>query len=240
MLDGGGSPEYTDYNIGDSEVVPYLNAKGISKLDCIILSHYDKDHAQGVISAIRNLKVDNIIMPDYIDSGIYKETIKKEAKLRNIDITYINKTQRHKLAENLYAKFIYTDKQQQADNSNDASLVTHLTYGNVKMLFTGDITRRIEAELSDINCDILKIPHHGSKTSTSEYLLSKTTPIYSVFCVGANNPYGHPVPGVLERCKKYESEIIRTDECGDVHFFIDTNRIHNVSSFNKMALKKKR
>jgi len=239
MIDGGGSPEYTDYNIGDSEVIPYLSANGISKLDCIILSHYDKDHAQGIVSAIRNLKVDNIIMPDYIDSGIYKETIKKEAKLRNIDITYIRETQRHKLAENLYAKFIYTEGQQQADNSNDASLVTHLTYGNVKMLFTGDITRPVEAGLSDINCDILKIPHHGSKTSTSEYLLSKTTPIYSVFCVGENNPYGHPVPMVLNRCRKYGSEIIRTDECGDVHFYINTNKIHSVSSFRKGSLTKK-
>jgi len=109
----------------------------------------------------------------------------------------------------------------------------------VKMLFTGDITRPVEAGLSDINCDILKIPHHGSKTSTSEYLLSKTTPIYSVFCVGENNPYGHPVPMVLNRCRKYGSEIIRTDECGDVHFYINTNKIHSVSSFRKGSLTKK-
>ena len=233
MIDGGGAPEYSDYNIGDAEVVPYLLSNGISKLDKIILSHYDKDHSQGVISAMKNIRVSELIMPAYAPNDEYRRLLENTALSENVRITFITETTDMQLGKDASAEFIYTDMQKNSKNANDCSLVTKFIYGSTTFLFTGDITRRVEAVLEDIDCDILKIPHHGSKTSTSERLLMKTTPRYSIFCLGKDNTYGFPHTAVVDRCRKYGTEMLRTDELGDIHFYLNKHGIKKLSSFQK-------
>jgi len=108
-------------------------------------------------------------------------------------------------------------------DENNQSLVLDVTYKKYKMLFTGDIEKALEMELVkklDSNYDLLKVPHHGSKTSSTNEFVEKVRPKYSIIQVGKNN-YGHPDSNVLDRYKSFNSEILRNDLNGCIIFKLD-------------------
>ena len=233
MIDGGGSAPYTDYDIGKAEVLPYLSHKGINRIDAIVLSHYDKDHADGVITVMQNMPVEEIFIPDYLPKNSLRDIIENEAKNHNITINYITKPGKIHITDELDCNVLLCDTY---GDSNDNSVVCKITYGQTSILFPGDISIFNEYKLTDTKADILKVPHHGSSTSSSVSFINKTDPQYSIISVGSNNPYGHPVPEVVDRYTKQGSRVLRTDICGDIHFIIGKSGIKRVYSFKEWFL----
>lgn len=232
MIDGGGSPEYSDYSIGEAEVLPYLEARGINKIDFAIVSHYHKDHIDGVITVIQNIKVKELFIPDYLPNSKYRDIIEEEARLHGVKITPVKGAQSVDLTDRLKADFYYTAPGTGADE-NDNSLVVKLSYGDTSMLFTGDISRLSENSLDIYDTDILKVPHHGSITSSSESFIRKTSPDFAVITVGENNSYGLPAEPVVKRYKEAGSIICRTDKYGDIHFILSGKRIKRAYGFKE-------
>ncbi len=230
MVDGGGSPVYSDYDIGAAEVVPYLRKNGIMEVETIILSHYDKDHADGIVTVMDNLPVKEIFMPDYLPNNSYRDIIEAKAAEKGVAVHYISSSCRASL-ENTDIEFIYTDAQKNAGDENGKSLAAKITYEGTSVLYTGDITRESEAGISDVKCDIMKIPHHGSKTSTSQHLLDEARPVFCVFSLGKDNMFKFPNQLVVDRCINSGCKIYRTDRCGDIHFYIDKSGIKKIYCF---------
>ena len=108
---------------------------------------------------------------------------------------------------------------------NETSIIFHLFFGKTAFLFTGDIGAKTEEKVIDNNVslasDILKVPHHGSKYSSSEPFLEKIHPTVAAISVGKDNRYGLPTPEVLQRLKKFDINILRTDELGTIEIKTD-------------------
>lgn len=230
MIDGGGSPEYSDYDIGKAEVIPYLASNGINKIDSILVSHYDKDHADGVITVMRTMAVDQIFIPDYLPNNDLRDIIEAEALAHNIKVNHVSQPGEISLSKDLSCQILLCDK---TASQNDNSLVAKVMYGQVSVLFPGDISVFAESKLVDTKADILKVAHHGSITSTGERFIKNTDPKYCIISVGENNPYGHPAPAVLNRCVRQGSTVLRTDMCGDIHFIIKKEGIKRVYTFKE-------
>ena len=235
MVDGGGSAVYSDYDVGSAEVVPYLTANGITDLESIVISHYDKDHTDAILSVAEIMDIDRIYMPDYEPDNDYRKSIEDLAQEKNIEICLVEGPCELELPGRLKGRVIYHEK---SDYGNDNSLVVKMTYGETDMLFTGDISTYAEYKLPDVPVEILKVPHHGSKTSSSTDLILKTGADYNVICVGENNPYNHPSDIVLERYKKANARVLRTDLEGDIHFVIGKDKIKRVWSLRNICIKK--
>lgn len=230
MVDGGGSASYSTYDVGSAEVMPMLRKNGVEKVEAVILSHYDKDHADGIVTVMDNLEVGEIFMPDYLPNTPYRDIIESKAAETGTRVHYINSSCAMSVADVL-VKFIYSDFQKNSDNDNDKSLIAKVSYGNTSVLYTGDISRLSELGIEKEKCDILKIPHHGSKSSTSEHLLRNTMPAFCVFCLGEDNVFDFPNKLVVDRCINSGCKLYRTDKNGDIHFYADKMGIKRIYCF---------
>lgn len=230
MVDGGGSEHYSDFDIGAAEVIPYLEYRGINKIDTVVVSHYDKDHADGIVTVMRHMQVKEIFMPDYLPNNDYRDIIEEEAIKQNTKLSYISEPCTVNPKSGGKCEFLYCDTE---SAGNDGSLVARITLGKTAILFTGDISSFAEYNLPDTRADIIKVPHHGSRYSSSEKLIETTDADFGVICVGENNPYGHPAKSVLERYEKQGTDILRTDLLGDIHFIIGKTRIKRIYGFRE-------
>jgi len=223
-----------------SKIMPFWDRT----IDLIILSHPEKDHIAGLIDVLENYKVENIlwtgIVRDTAEYRKWEELIEKEgAKI------FIAKSSQKIKAGEIFINTFYpfeSFKDERFKNSNDTSIVSKLIFGNNSFLFTGDITKITERKLieKDINLksNILKVGHHGSKTSTTEEFLERISPEMAVISVGGKkdvkgedcdnkerNRYGHPNCEVLERLEKFDILILRTDKNGDIKVISDGSNL---------------
>lgn len=230
MVDGGGSEHYSSYDIGEAEVIPYLEARGIRKIDTVILSHYDKDHADGIVTVMKHMPVGEIFMPDYLPNNDYRDIIEAEAEKQNTRLNLVKRDTTATLKAGCRCEFLgVTDSL----DENDSSLVARITIGGTSVLFTGDISAFGEQNLPPVKADIVKVPHHGSKYSSSEGFIKSADGDFGVICVGENNSYGHPAKEVLARYENQGTEILRTDLLGDIHFIIGKSGIKRIYSFRE-------
>lgn len=219
LVDGGGAAEYdTHYDVGKRDVLPYLRYSKIDTIDHVFISHYHKDHADGIVSLIENIKINNIFLPDCLPENEYRVIIEEKAKKKNINIHYITEPEKIDLGHGAFAEVIYFDKN--AKDENDTSVVMRITYDGISCLYTGDITEDTEKKLLDydIKADIIKVPHHGSYTSSSADFVKEVGADYAVIQVSANNNYGHPSKSAIQNYEKYNSQILRTDINGCITF----------------------
>ena len=221
LVDTGGKFNYQKENwqlkktssYAERVIIPYLKATGIIKIDYLILTHGDYDHMGESISFVEHFPVKNVILNHDTYNDLEQELI---FLLKEKGIDYLQNVTSISAAD-LQLQFL---NHTMYDNENDNSNVIYLELGTLKTLFMGDASTKVETDLlkqyqlSDI--DILKVGHHGSKTSTSRKLIDVITPQYALISVGKNNRYGHPDKQVLNRLK--QSKIYRTDEHGSVVF----------------------
>ena len=108
---------------------------------------------------------------------------------------------------------------------NEVSNVYRVRYGNASFLFTGDLVQEHEEKMIargiDLHTTVLKVPHHGSDTSSSEHFVQATNPLYAIYCVGADNSFGHPRPDVVARYERVGAQTLRTDRDGAIIFHTD-------------------
>ena len=212
LIDTGGIPEYKKtYDIAANTLVPYLKAEGIDHLDYLITTHGDIDHMGESINLIKKFKVNNVIF----NNGEYN----------NLELKLINHLKKHNIPyykgiEKISVKntsLVFLNNKIY-ENENDNSNIVYMNIENIRLLFMGDASIEVEKNLLKKynlkNIDILKVGHHGSKTSSSTSFINQINPKYSLISVGENNSYGHPHKEVIKNLNK--SKIYRTDIYGGV------------------------
>lgn len=215
LIDGGRFDERTGFDAGKSIVEPYLLMSGISSLDAVIVTHPDSDHMGGLLSIIKDMRVERVMVPQIHDDNLFKNffTVLRD-KAIPVKILYRGEKM---YIDGITFEVINPSKNTSFDSDNDNSLVLRLLYKKASMLFTGDMGFNAERELIangiELKSDILKVSHHGSATATSKEFIEAVKPIISVISVGENN-YGHPSGIVLKTLQ--HTRIFRTDMNGAV------------------------
>ena len=219
LIDGGGAPAFqTDYNVGESVYLPYLVSHGLTNVDTAVVSHYHKDHVEGIITAAENLRIKRIAMPDTAPDNEYRKKLEQIAGERNIEILYLKEGDELVYRSGLKLKILAPDDEQlSGTDENDTSIVAEVHYGKFTALFTGDSGDKVNENYAR-NIDILKAAHHGSETSNDMDFVEHVRPKYTVISVGDDNEYDLPSDLVVSRYKQVGSDILRTDELGDIRF----------------------
>ena len=218
LIDTGGL-YLSGYNISKNKTVPYLNSLGISKIDLLILTHGDYDHIGDAINLLNEIKVDEVLF----NNDSFNDNENKIIKvLDKKNIKYSKNSWDLKKIEDLY--FLNT---KMYDNENDNSNVIYTELDGYKFIFMADAGIDKEKDILDkyniSGIDVLKIGHHGSKTSSSKYFINEIKPKYSIISVGENNRYGHPNNEVLKNLAN--SKIYRTDLDGSIVFRIKNDKL---------------
>ncbi|PKR85132.1 DNA internalization-related competence protein ComEC/Rec2 [Heyndrickxia camelliae] len=225
LIDTGGSmafevPEWSkrkrQFSVGKDILVPYLKGKGISKIDKLILTHSDADHIGAAKELVGTIKItEAYISPDSWRKPLMYETLFHFQK-EKIAIMEVKDGFGWKTKESSFLMVYPFDRQYEGNND---SLVLLAKIGGRSWLFTGDLEQEGEEELvrsHRIQADVLKVGHHGSKTSTSLKFLESIDPKIAVISAGEDNRYGHPNEEVLERLKHEKIKVFRTDLEGEV------------------------
>jgi competence protein ComEC len=195
-----------------------LLKNGIKNIDLLFLTHSHSDHIGGLENLLKNHKVKYIFVSKH--SNISQELVKFKKALQNTNIISLENGDAISY-DNI--KFDVINPINEKLDENNQSLVLDVTYKKTKMLFTGDIEKQVEYELINhlgSHYDLLKVPHHGSKTSSSEVFLNQVDPKYSIIQVGENN-YGHPDQEVINRYESLDTKILRNDLMGCVIFKVN-------------------
>ncbi len=219
LIDTGGVIN-SSYSLTNNKTIPYLQSKGIKKIDYLILTHGDYDHMGEAINLVNNFKVEKVIF----NCGEFNDL--EKALIKVLDKKHIKYYSCIKEL-NIDNNKLYFLNNKDYGNENDNSSVIYTELNNHKFLFMGDAGINVEEDLIEMynltDIDVLKVGHHGSKTSSSEEFINSINSKYSIISVGKNNRYGHPNDIVLENLK--ETQIYRTDKDGSIMFKINKNKL---------------
>ena len=229
LIDTGGKIKYDtsewskrnrDYNLMKSSLIPFYKSIGLKKINYLILTHGDYDHMGDSINLVNNFKVEKVIFNCGEFNELENELIDV---LKNKNIKY-DKCIKELDVDNIKLSFLQT---KYYDNENDNSNVIYTKINGYKFMFMGDAGIEKEKDILDkyniSNIDVLKIGHHGSKTSSSKEFINELNSNYSIISVGKNNRYGHPSKEVLNNLDN--SKIYRTDWDGSITFKIKNNKL---------------
>lgn len=227
LIDGGGSL-FSEYDVGENVIYPYLMKNGVDHLDGVFISHMDADHYKG-ISTLNTMMDTGTI---YLYEG-YKGTENTVAERLNVSpdrMEYLGYGDSVVLGDDIHIDVIYPknyeklsldeDDRKGIEDLNEFSLVLKLEYKGRSFLFTGDIGACESDIPGDYSCDVMKVPHHGSRFSSSEEFVENAAPKAAVIQVGRNN-FGHPAKSVIERYMKKGIIVFRNDLDGAVLVYID-------------------
>ena len=203
-----------------NEVIPYLKSIGIKKIDYLIITHGDLDHMGEGINLVNNFKVEKVIFNCGPYNDLEQELIKVLDKKK---IKYYSCIKELNIDNNK----LYFLQTKEYDNENDNSNVIYSELNVYKFMFMGDAGIDKEKDILDkynlSNVDVLKVGHHGSKTSSSKEFINVINPKYSIISIGKNNRYGHPNKEVLNNLS--DSKIYRTDQDGSIMFKIKNTKL---------------
>jgi competence protein ComEC len=233
LIDGGGTYGATrmggmriGLDIGESVVSPYLWQRGIRRLDAIALSHAHTDHLDGLNAILDNFRVQELWIGRAVDSQPFRDLI-AHARARGVRVVHRARGESFSWGGVTSLVLWPENHSEAASASNNDSLVLHLEYGRHAFLLPGDIEKPIEADLvlrgDPLAADVLKVPHHGSRTSATEPLLRAVRPGFAVVSVGETNSFGHPHRETLDRLRDAHIRALRTDQDGTVTFSCDGN-----------------
>ena len=190
----------------------YLLDRRINKIDYIIISHFDSDHCNGLIEIIEKMRVENIVTSKQSKESEEYKKILEIIKQKNIKVSSVKAEDKIIIEKNLYTKILNPAEKFEFQDLNNNAIVAKLVYKNFSMLFTGDIEKAEEnlakKYKNELKSTILKVAHHGSKTSTSEEFLKYVEPQIALIGVGENNKFGHPNQITIEKLKNIRSQNI--------------------------------
>ncbi|MCM1371263.1 MAG: DNA internalization-related competence protein ComEC/Rec2 [Clostridium sp.] len=228
LIDTGGKVNFNskylfpkkDYSLAIDTIIPYLKSSGVKKIDYLVISHGDYDHMGEAINLVNNFKVEKVIFNCGSYNNLENELIKVLDNKKIEHYSCINEL-------NIDNNKLYFLNIKEYANENDNSSVVYTELNNYKFLFMGDAGKEKEKDILEKykinNIDILKVGHHGSKTSSCKEFVNDISPKYSIISVGENNRYGHPNKETLENLG--DSKIYRTDIDGSIMFKIKKNKL---------------
>lgn len=233
LIDGGGSDSF---DVGEKVLLPYLLDRRILKIDYVLISHFDTDHCGGILTIMEKVKVKNIIISEQAEHSENYERFKKLMINKKIRLIEVKKGDKIKIGRYSEFKILFPPSRLLSENPlNNNSIVAQFNYNNLKMLFTGDIEKLAEQQIlktekAEIRADILKVAHHGSKTSSIPEFIKAVRPKIALIGVGKNNTFGHPNQQTIKNLENIKCRIYRTDLQGEIIIKIDQKGRMNVKS----------
>ncbi|HKP70717.1 MAG TPA: ComEC/Rec2 family competence protein [Pyrinomonadaceae bacterium] len=241
LIDGGGQMSFSEKDksnfepdrmrIGEAVVSEFLWEKGHSRVDFVLATHSDADHIDGLIDVARNFEVGELLIGN--SSG--RETELRDELLRiagenSVEVKLVSRGDRL-IVGKVRVDFL-NPAAGSSTSDNDSSLVTRISYDGRSFLMTGDIERRTEDELADevLGSDIVKVAHHGSRTSSTQGFVDRTAPGFAVISVGRRSRFGHPHREVVERWIKGGAIVMTTGGNGTITIKTD-GRTLEMSTF---------
>ena len=214
MIDGGGGPIVLR-ELG--KVLPFYDRS----IDVLMVSNPDKDHMGGFIDILRSYKVGAVIEPGTVGASGEARALETELPTQNVPRVLARRGQKIDLGGGARFDVLFPDRDVSGMTTNEGSIMGRLVYGNTSILFTGDAPQNIEAYLDSLDgknlrSDVLKVGHHGSRTSTSQEFVGYVSPTYAVISDGKDNRYGHPHQETLDTLNQFGVQILRTDLSGRI------------------------
>lgn len=226
MLVDTGPPGNDGRNI-EYSIISFLNNQGIKKIDYLMLSHFDADHAGGMPHLLKRKKVEHVLIPPFKKKTELHNILEAEIVKKNISLNFLNSNLMFKV-DDCRINILNPEPNELKEDRNENSIVFLLTYENNSFLFTGDLSKEGENKIVENfnlpEIDVLKAGHHGSKTSSGDKFLNEINPKIIVISVGENN-FGHPAAEVTARYDQKSIDYLRTDQQGMIKFISDGNEI---------------
>ena len=227
LLIDGGSTDISQ--VGKYRIIPFLKFKGASTIDAVFISHTDQDHVNGILEMLdsagqEGISIKRLILPRISETFKNDSYLSLEAKAVEYDIpiSYFSKGDILSY-KGLSFKCLWPLDNNSYINSNDDCMVLEAKCSGHSILFTGDISSDIESQITiDSPVDILKVPHHGSRNSSSLEFLSRITPSLCLISCGIDNQYGHPHSETISRLNSINAVILRTDLHGQLTVTVGT------------------
>jgi competence protein ComEC len=231
LVDAGGAPFGGGVDIGARVLAPALWAKGIRALDTLLITHGDPDHLGGALDVLADFVPHRVWMG--IDVPNHRPTmdVRDAAARSRIPVEFKRRGESDADGE-LRVRVLHPPAPdwERRRVRNDDSVVVEIVYRDVAVLLTGDISAEVEREivplLTNAKTRILKVAHHGSRTSSATELLSALRPQFALVSAGRGNTFGHPAPEVLRRLEEIDARVYRTDRDGQITLDTDGHEIH--------------
>ncbi len=222
FIDNGDKDILIDAGTGEAapQLLEYLDSLGVEKIEYAFFSHPHEDHIGGADDVIYRYRVDNVVMPDYYENTACYRRMMESIDYEGCDLIYTCAGDEFIIGD-ITVSIFSPGPRYKPDDANPISLIMKVSYGEVDTLFTGDAEIKNEDFAirnygEELDCEILKVGHHGSSTSSCEDFIAMVSPELALISVGADNAYGHPHRETLNTLNNYLDEIHRTDKEGDI------------------------
>lgn len=222
FIENGDHDILIDAGPGDSadELLEYLDDLGVYEIEYAFFSHPHEDHIGGADDVISHYKIENVVMPDYYEETACYRSLMQGIDYEGCDLVYTCAGDKFVIGD-ITVEIYSPGPRYKPEDANGVSLIMKVSYGEIDALFTGDAEIKNEdfalRNYGDkLDCEILKVGHHGSSTSTSEEFLYAVSPEVALISVGEGNSYGHPHIETLALFNSYLDELHRTDREGDI------------------------
>ena len=239
LIDGGGS-NTGSFDVGENTLLPYILDKGYNKIDLMIISHFDSDHVGGLLTILEEIKVEKVLIAKQEEQSENYKRFLNIVKEKNIPVIVGKRGDKINIEKDLYLDILFPESEQIKENIiNNNSLVFNMHYNNFSILFTGDIEEIAEKRIIEITnksrlkADIIKIPHHGSKTSSTRELLEIVLPKIALIGVGKDNLFGHPSSETIDKLDGLKIKTYRTDINGEIMINVNKSGIRRIRTIYK-------
>ena len=234
-IDGGSSSNTSN---GQYIMSPHIKSRAIDHIDYAFITHADSDHTNGIIYLLENeneVNIYNLVLPITAIDDFKFNKLKDLATSRNVNIIYMKEGDTKKFKEEYMVTVLSPNEgslKNKKRDENEMSLTFRLDYKNHSALFTGDIGKQTigrmlkdEFAIQNMDVEVLKVPHHGSKNSNVPEFFDIVSPKYSVFSYGKNNNYGHPGGETVDSIANTGSKVLKTGESGQIDIYFDKENI---------------
>lgn len=196
-------------------------------IDAIVITNPDADHIGGFLDILKNYKVGRVFESGTLTDSKTYQSLRDEMKRQNIPDILVKRGMKLDMGGDVVIDILFPDRDVSSWATNDGSVVARLSYGKTSIMLTGDAPIKTEQIIlsenspTQLQSNILKVGHHGSRTSTSENFLKVVSPTYALISDGKDNKYGHPHPDTLATLAQFGVKVFRTDLLGTIIFKCD-------------------